>query len=54
MAKASAKTTKKHKSTKKKAVVEEQAVNEQANPDVSVQQEPIAATVTAEEEAQKS
>jgi transcription termination factor Rho len=52
MAKASAKTTRKYKSTKKKAVVEKQAVNEQANPDVSEQQEPVAAAVTAEEEAQ--
>jgi transcription termination factor Rho len=54
MAKASAKTTRKYKSTKKKAVVEEQAVNEQVNPDVSEQQEPVAATVTTEEEAQKT
>ena len=54
MAKASAKTTRKYKSTKKKAVVEEQAVNEQVNPEVSAQQEPVAATVTAEEEAQKA
>ena len=54
MAKASAKTTRKYKSTKKKAVVEEQATNEQTNPDVSGQQESGAATVTAEEEAQKA
>jgi transcription termination factor Rho len=54
MAKASAKTTRKYKSTKKKAVVEEQAADEQTNPDVSGQQESGAATVTAEEEAQKA
>jgi transcription termination factor Rho len=54
MAKASAKPTRKYKSTKKKAVVEEQAVNEQANPDVSEQQEPVAAAVTTEEEAQRA
>jgi transcription termination factor Rho len=54
MAKAGAK---KHRGTKKKAVVEEQekqVANEQASPDVSEQQEPVAATVTAEEEAQKA
>ncbi|MGA1979692.1 MAG: transcription termination factor Rho [Sedimentisphaerales bacterium] len=54
MAKASAKTTKKYKSTKKKAVVEEQAVNEQVNPDVSAQQEAGTTAPTAEEEAQKA
>jgi transcription termination factor Rho len=51
MAKAS---TRKHKGTRKKAVVEEQAANEQTNPDVSGQQESGAATVTAEEEARRA
>jgi transcription termination factor Rho len=55
MAKAPAKTTRKYKSTKKKAVVEEQAAtNEQVSPEVSEQHEPVAATVTTEEEAQKA
>jgi transcription termination factor Rho len=52
MAKAGAK---RHRGTKKKAVVEEQEQisNEQAEAEVS-EQEPVAATVTAEEEAQKA
>jgi transcription termination factor Rho len=54
MAKASAKTTKKHKSIRKKTAVEEQAANEQTNPDISGQQESGTITPTAEEEAQKA
>jgi len=69
MAKASAKTTRKYKSTKKKAVVEEQAADKQANSNVMVrhahhpeqsrgnvpeQQKSDATTATAEEEAQKA
>jgi transcription termination factor Rho len=52
MAKAGAK---RHRGTKKKAVVEEkeQISNEQSETEVS-EQEPVAATVTAEEEAQKA
>jgi transcription termination factor Rho len=54
MAKAPAKTTRKYKSTKKKAVVEKQVADEQVDPEVSAQQEPVAATVMSEEEAQKA
>jgi transcription termination factor Rho len=56
MAKASAKTTRKYKSTKKRAVVEEQAADEQANSNVNApeQQKSDATTATAEEEAQKA
>jgi transcription termination factor Rho len=53
MAKASAKTTKKHRSIRKKTAVEEQAANEHANPDISGQQESGTIAPTAEEEAQK-
>jgi len=54
MAKAPAKTTRKYKSTKKRAVAEEQISNAQAEPEVSEQQKPDAPTATAEEEAQKA
>jgi transcription termination factor Rho len=54
MAKASAKTTKKRKNIRKKAAIEEQAANEQANSNVSRQQGSGATTATADEEAQKA
>ncbi len=54
MSKASAKTTRKHRSSKKKAAVEEQAVNGQTNSEASAQQSPNTATATAEEEARKA